>query len=566
MGDEPEVRNEQGGTVNGPVAQVGNVYGGLHFGGRAEERAVPRQLPPDVAAFAGQADELAALDAVLADSARAVVISAVDNAPGLGRTALAVHWANRVAQRFPDGQLHVDLRGSGEWPARPADVLRSFLAALGDRDIPADLSALEGRYRTLLADKRVLVVLDDARDVDQVRPLLPGGSTSFVVVTSRNPLTGLVAEGARSLGLDALTPGEARDLLARRLGEQRLAAEPQAVAELVELCAGSPLALSEVAARAANTTLADLAGEVRVAVAGTEGLSARTAAVLAWSRGRSEPPEHRDWAKRLAGLTWVRSRQFLFAAAAVLGATVLIGSTELIAASSFLGLGFFALRLALLVAGLVVMEQSGRRGVIGVGLAASGVLYFLVDALVSVHGSADVWSWLELFAVIALAAGLAVRWAPFRAVPRRVRLVAPPRYPLSFVVLGAAAAQFILLFAAFPVEYGSTTVTEAAGALAALLPVVAIGGLCTLAVLTRTLDEAQRTFAGSAVVAYLGPEVVFGLGSLPLGRHFTYLGGALWASGETSAPWVWFAVAQALVSAVLMTSTLALLRRRAEAR
>ncbi|WP_395475347.1 hypothetical protein [Saccharopolyspora spinosa] len=112
MGDEGETNNEQSGTVNGPVAQVGAVYGGVHFGGQHQEPVVPRQLPQAVAPFTGQADELAALHAVLADSARAVVISAVEGTTGIGKTALAVHWANQVADRFPGGQLYADLRGS----------------------------------------------------------------------------------------------------------------------------------------------------------------------------------------------------------------------------------------------------------------------------------------------------------------------------------------------------------------------------------------------------------------------------------------------------------------------
>lgn len=144
----------------------------------------------------------------------AVVISAVSGTAGAGKTALAVHWAHRVAARFPDGQLHVNLRGfepSGQ-AMEPGEALRGFLDALGVpvTRIPAELPAQAGLFRSLLADKRILVVLDNARDVEQVRPLLPGSPGCMAIVTSRSNLTGLVAaEGAVPLTLDLLTVAEA---------------------------------------------------------------------------------------------------------------------------------------------------------------------------------------------------------------------------------------------------------------------------------------------------------------------------------------------------------------------
>ncbi len=238
--------------------------------------AIPAQLPLAVPEFAGRAAELASLDALLPETAAAtrpatVVISAVSGTAGVGKTALAVHWAHRVAHRFPDGQLYVNLRGfdPNGAPLDPAEAVRGFLDALGvpAQRIPTGLPAQTALYRSLLAGKRVLVLLDNARGVEQVRPLLPGAPGCLVVVTSRDQLTGLVAtEGARPLTLDLLSTAEARELIACRLGCERLTAEPDAVDDIVARCARLPLALAVAAARAATRPgfpLAVLAAELR---------------------------------------------------------------------------------------------------------------------------------------------------------------------------------------------------------------------------------------------------------------------------------------------------------------
>ena len=225
---------------------------------------VPRQLPAGVGFFAGREAELKELDelldqAGLPDGANgdggAVVISAVAGMAGVGKTALAVHWAHRVAARFPDGQLYVNLRGYGPGVAVTADEATGwFLGALGvpAAQIPADAQARCGLYRSVLAGRRVLIVLDNARDAAQVRPLLPGGGGCLVVVTSRSALAGLAAaEGARPLRLGPLDDEQAALLLAARLGPERVAAEPEAVAELAGRCGHLPLALAVMAARAA---------------------------------------------------------------------------------------------------------------------------------------------------------------------------------------------------------------------------------------------------------------------------------------------------------------------------
>jgi DNA-binding SARP family transcriptional activator len=217
---------------------------------------VPAELPADTATFTGRAAPLAQLDALLTENVpTTVVISAIAGAAGIGKTTLAVHWGHRVRDRFPDGQLYVNLRGYAPGPpVQPIDALARFLRALGvpPEQLPVDLDEAAARYRSLLADRRVLVLLDNAVSAEQVRPLLPASSGCLVIVTSRDKLTGLVAaEGAHPIPLDLLTAEEATALLARRLGRQRIAAEPGAADQIVARCARLPLALSIVAARAA---------------------------------------------------------------------------------------------------------------------------------------------------------------------------------------------------------------------------------------------------------------------------------------------------------------------------
>jgi tetratricopeptide (TPR) repeat protein/transcriptional regulator with XRE-family HTH domain len=239
---------------------------------------VPRQLPTRVPHFAGRAGELALLDSVLDEAASdrssgttGVVISAIGGTAGVGKTALALHWAHRVAHRFPDGQLYANLRGfdaANGSPADPGDVLRGFLDALGvhPERRPANVEGLAALYRSVLAGRRILVLLDNAADAAQVRPLLPASPECLVIVTSRRELAALVArEGARLLNLDVLSETEANELLVTRLGQERAAAEPWAVTELATLCARLPLALSVVVARAAaapNLPLSSLAAEL----------------------------------------------------------------------------------------------------------------------------------------------------------------------------------------------------------------------------------------------------------------------------------------------------------------
>ena len=219
----------------------------------------PAQLPRALPGFVRRSEAEALLGQRLIDNGETVVITAFGGMGGIGKTALAVHWAHRLADQFPDGQLYLNLRGfDPEHRAMdPSDAVNALLEGLGQSLVgmkDADLDTRTGRYRTLMADRRMIVVLDNARDSAQVRPLLPGAARCLVLITSRNTMTGLVAqENARYIPLGRLTPVEARELLINRLGARRVSSENDTIARLIDRCAGLPLALSIVAARIATS-------------------------------------------------------------------------------------------------------------------------------------------------------------------------------------------------------------------------------------------------------------------------------------------------------------------------
>ena len=279
----------------------------------AAQPVAPRQLPGGVRHFTGRTAELRRLSGLLEESCgRAVVISAIAGTAGVGKTALAVHWACQVADRFPDGQLYVNLRGydPGQ-PMPPADALAGFLRALGvpGQDIPPELEERAARYRSLLAGRRMLVLLDNAGEVEQVRPLLPGTPDCVTVVTSRDALAGLVArDGAARLEVDLLPLEEAAGLLRALIGG-RATADPAATAALAERCCRLPLALrvaAELAAARPTASVPDLVAELGDQQRRLDLLEAdadpRTAvrAVLSWSYRELDPGAARTF--RLAGL------------------------------------------------------------------------------------------------------------------------------------------------------------------------------------------------------------------------------------------------------------------------
>ncbi len=279
--------------------------GRLHARPRAFSASVPmvpRQLPAGPRSLTGRACELAALTVLVERNLRqasGVTIAALTGMAGIGKTALAVHWAHQVADRFPDGQLFVNLRGSGPSgaPVTPTDAVRSFLTPLAvpPARIPPDTDGQAALYRSLLVGRRMLIVLDNAQDAEQVRPLLPGSPGCLVLVTSRNRLTGLAAaEGAYLMTLGVLTEAESHDLLASNLDAGRVTAEPGTVSELIALCGRLPLALCDVAARAVarpGLPLATLSAEMRDARGRLDALETgepvtSVRMVFSWSRAR----------------------------------------------------------------------------------------------------------------------------------------------------------------------------------------------------------------------------------------------------------------------------------------
>lgn len=239
--------------------------------GPPTRQEAPAQLPVDVHGFVGRDAELAELDRLLS-GATPVVISAVAGTAGVGKTALAVRWAHRVRDRFPDGQLYLDLRGYGpDEPVSAADALAGFLRALGldGAAIPEDLAERAARFRSLVDQRRMLILLDNARTVDQVRPLLSASTSCFTLVTSRDSLAGLVArEGAHRIGLDRLSQPGAVALLRELLGA-RADTEPAAVGALVDRCARLPLAL-RVAAEIVRSRPGRAIGELADELAGQQ--------------------------------------------------------------------------------------------------------------------------------------------------------------------------------------------------------------------------------------------------------------------------------------------------------
>jgi tetratricopeptide (TPR) repeat protein len=267
----------------------------------------PAQLPADLPTFVGRELELSQVAPMLGPDGGCptVAVCAIDGMAGIGKTTFAIHWAHHIAKHFADGQLYINLRGfdAGGSATAPADALHTLLYSLGvpAGHIPDGLDARAGLYRSVLAGRRVLIVLDNARDARQVRPLLPGSPGCLVIATSRNPLTGLATtDGARLLTLGLPSQPTARQALERRLGAGRVAAEPEAAGEIVRLCGRLPLALAIVSARAAahpGFTLASIAAELRHPQgrldAFAAGISADARTVFSWSYQHLSPQASR---------------------------------------------------------------------------------------------------------------------------------------------------------------------------------------------------------------------------------------------------------------------------------
>jgi tetratricopeptide (TPR) repeat protein len=312
----------------------------------AEPAPSPAQLPAEPAGFVGRTAELEWLHTLLPGASlpgaspkrgrvpQASSVALITGTAGVGKTTLAIRFARQAGPLFPDGQLYVNLRGfdPASAPMQPGTALRWFFDALGvpQLSMPPALEAQSAMLRTLLDGKRMLILLDNAHDADQVRPLLPGSSGCMVLVTSRSQLTGLVVEGARPVPLDVLDPRESAELVASRLGAERVAAEAAAVEAIVEHSAGLPLALSVTCARAVGQPtlkLADLAAELTDARGRLDALrtgeeTTDLRAVFSWSADKLSDQASRMF--RLLGLHY--GPDISAAAAASLAATTLTGT------------------------------------------------------------------------------------------------------------------------------------------------------------------------------------------------------------------------------------------------
>lgn len=268
MADEPKsVSNEFSGGESDIVVQAGTVYGGVHVHGPSHSFPPPRQLPYGVPGFVNRARELTVLDTLYPlapedpDGSPAVV-TAITGGPGVGKTALALHWAHRIRRRFVDGDLYIDMRGYNSGNALgPDHALDSFLRGLGveaDR-IPIDEQERAALFRSLLYGKRILIFIDNVSSVKQIRQVIPASRSSLVLITSRSRLSGLVArEGAARVTLDVLSPQESVQLLREVIGPARVDSEPEAARRVAQLCGCLPLALRVVGERAAARPLLSL--------------------------------------------------------------------------------------------------------------------------------------------------------------------------------------------------------------------------------------------------------------------------------------------------------------------
>jgi DNA-binding SARP family transcriptional activator len=319
----PELAAAQRKVLEQQVTEPPDGRSGFGTGDHPGQALPPAQLPPDLPAFCGRAEELTLLDNLGSGGTR---VAAIDGMPGVGKSALAVHWAHRAAERFPDGQLYLNLRGFDPQgaPTSPAEALHTLLTGLNVpvSHIPVELDDRVGTYRSLLASRKILVVLDNAQSTEQVGPLLPGTGTSIAIVTGRNRLTGLAVRGAQMITTDLPSLEETRQNLRVRIGDARVDAEPDAADAIIDCCARLPLAIAVVAARAheqRHFTLASIAADLHAARRTLDAFVSSDAqsdvrAVFSWSYRTLSPAA----ARLLRLLTLHRGTEISTAAAASL--------------------------------------------------------------------------------------------------------------------------------------------------------------------------------------------------------------------------------------------------------
>jgi hypothetical protein len=400
-----------------------------------------------------------------------------------------------------------------------------------------------------------------------------------VIVTSRRPLPDLVATaGARPITLGPLPDEDARDLLRRHVkDEQRLTAEPDAVAELIRLSGGVPLALNVLAAHAAawqelplSGLVAELRREREFLHLTDDSLAARTQVVYSWTRQRADtgPLPKPNWSNWVGSLVaWARTPPALVAVVAAVSAAFVGVWVAPIGGAGLIGVGYLALRVAVLIAAVVFLVRTEDRRPVGVGFAAATAVFVLGDSLGWLYSAPTVWAWLYLLATLCNLGVLSVRFWPFRELRRKPRFIVPATRPLAFLVLGGVFGQLVLLFVAVPFTRDgfayTLTVSGANGALGTLLFVVPVAALCVLVALTEPLDEPRRTFVTAVVVGFFGPELYLMLTSLVLGTHFTYLGDDVVGPGFTA---LWYVLLNAVMFVAIGVGTVLIARSAVQRR
>jgi tetratricopeptide (TPR) repeat protein len=264
--------------IVGPVIQARDITGSVHIHAAAvpviaKDPVVPRQLPPVPNHFVNRSDELAELDRLALSFQNGPAIVVISGPPGVGKTTLARRWLLGNADSFPGGHFYADLRGhSAGGPARPSELLAELLRSVGSEEIPTELTARAALWRSVTADTRVALLLDNAVSAAQVRPLLPGAGPAVAAVTSRNQMTGLGMDGAAFLSLGVLATRDSMTLLSRRIGAERIRREPQAALVMAEACGGLPLAVCVAGARVAARPRQPLAAVARALSGDGEGI------------------------------------------------------------------------------------------------------------------------------------------------------------------------------------------------------------------------------------------------------------------------------------------------------
>jgi hypothetical protein len=295
-----------------------------------------------------------------------------------------------------------------------------------------------------------------------------------------------------------------------------------------------------------------------------DSLAARTQVVYSWAQQRADtgPLPRPNWSNWVGSLVaWAHTPQALVTVVAALGAALVGVWVPVIRQAGVIGVGYLALRVAVLIVAVVFLTRTEDRRPVGAGFAAAMAVFALGDSIGWLHSASTVWVWLYLLATLCYLGVLGVRFWPFRELRRRPRFIPPATRPLAFLVLGGVFGQLVLLFVAVPyTQLGFSytfTVSGANGALGTLLFVLPIAALCALVALTEPLDEPRRTFVTAVVVGFFWPELYLMLASLLLGTSYTYVGDDAGGQGITA---VWYVLLNAAVFVAIGVGTVLIAR------